>query len=87
MGAALLAAAQRQPGGGVIAAAAVAAVAGGGGEPSTTATTEGFLVLCKFRDGPVELVRVPFVPPRAVCRALSGDYKGRDCIQLNIEDE
>jgi hypothetical protein len=56
------------------------------GDGSGNVVEEAFVVLCKFRDGKIKLIRMPYVPQKSVCRALSGDYVGKDCIQLNLED-
>ena len=45
------------------------------------------LAMCKFRGGRIELLKMPWVPDRSVCRALASDYLGKECIQLNLEDE
>lgn len=48
---------------------------------------EHHLVVCKFRCGQMVAVKQPWVPAKGVALALASDFKGKDCIQLNIEDE
>jgi len=48
---------------------------------------EHYLTVCKFRCGAVMVVKQPWVPVKSVALALASDFKGKDCIQLNIEDE
>ncbi len=47
----------------------------------------GLLTLCQFRCGQVLLVRQPWVPPKAVCRALAAEYGGKASLLLNLEEE
>ena len=50
-------------------------------------TEKEFMVLSKFRCGRVELIKLPFVPDKAIGRALSSDFAGKNCLELHLEDE
>ncbi|KAG5179902.1 hypothetical protein JKP88DRAFT_297774 [Tribonema minus] len=44
------------------------------------------VVLMRARCGYICVVTMPLVPEIAVCRALAGDYEGRDALQLNLDE-
>jgi hypothetical protein len=50
-------------------------------------TEHHHLVLLMFRCGALELAKCPWVPAKAVCRALAADFEGKGCVQLNLEEE
>ncbi len=45
------------------------------------------LTLCQFRCGKVELLRQPWVPTKAVSKALASEYKDKASLLLNLEEE
>jgi len=45
------------------------------------------VVVVKFKCNAIHLLKIPYVPSKSICNALSIDYRNKACLQLNLEEE